>query len=278
MDSRKKISISLKKEIISRIDDKVDGVNIRNRSHAIEALLMKALGDNKIGAAFILAGGQGTRMRPFTYEMPKPMIPVHGKPLLEHIILLLRKYDVRDIILSVGYLKEKIVEHFGDGKKLGVKIRYVEEKEKLGTAGPLNLARDLIDDTFFMFNGDILANIDLESFAFEHKSNSGIGTIALTPVEDASKFGVVDLRGGKILKFIEKPKGKKYGLINAGIYILEPEVMDYIPEGKAMMEKDVFPKLAKDGKLFGYPFESAWFDTGTHEAYERVIKEWKDID
>lgn len=272
------LKIRVNEDVLKKLDSLVDGVVIKNRSNAVEMLLSKALHVNMLKKAVILAGGKGTRMRPFTYEIPKSMIPIQGKPILQHIIELLRKYEIRDIILSIGYRGDKVREYFGNGSHFGVKITYIEEKEELGTAGSLNLMKDLLRETFLMFNGDILININLHDFINFHHEKKGLATIALTPVEDPSRFGVVELKGDRILKFIEKPTSTKSNLISAGVYILEPEVINYVPEGHAMMETDVFPKLAEEGKLYGYPSEGQWLDTGTHEAYERAIKEWKGID
>ncbi len=271
------LSVKLNTKILAKLDEMIDGKKIKNRSDAVEFLITKTMGANKVKKAVILAGGKGTRMRPFTYEIPKPLIPIHGKPLLQHIIELLRKYEIREIILSVGYMGDNIKEHFGNGHNLGVTITYIEEEEKLGTAGSLNLMKDLLDETFIMFNGDILINIDLHDIILFHKRSGGLATIALKPVKDPSRFGVARLKGDQILEFLEKPKSTKSRLINAGVYVLEPEAIDYVPEGVAMMETDVFPKLAEKGELYGYPFDGQWFDTGTHRAYEKAIKEWRDI-
>lgn len=276
---REQLTVTLREDFLRDIDAMVDGIKIRNRSHALETILAKALSADKVRKAFILAGGKGTRMRPFTYEMPKPLIPLQGKPLLQHIIELLRKYEVREVVLSIGYLGDKVRDYFGNGSKLGMDITYIEEKEELGTAGALNLAKDQLTETFLMFNGDVLSNIDLTDLVRFHREKKGLSTIALTPVEDPSRFGVARLKGDRILEFIEKPEKTKgvSKLINAGVYVLEPEVIKYVPKGRAMMETDVFPKLAKTGKLYGYPFDGQWFDTGTYEAYENAIKHWKGI-
>jgi len=130
---KERVTITLESTLISELDDTVDGTRIRNRSHAIEFLLRKSLNHRSPKKALILAGGKGTRLRPITYEIPKPMVPIQGRPLIEHTINLLRKYDVRDITISIGYLGEKVKEYFGDGSKFGVKIRYVIENEPLGT-------------------------------------------------------------------------------------------------------------------------------------------------
>ncbi len=276
--SRERLTITLRNDLLRELDSMVDGIEVRNRSHAIEVLLSKALDVRRVRKAVILAGGKGTRMRPFTYEMPKPMIPVKGKPLVQHTLELCRKYDIREIIMSIGYLGDKIREHFGDGSHLGLEIKYVEERKEMGTAGPLNLARDYLDSPFLMFNGDVLCRIDLSDFISFHSEKKGLATLALTQVEDTSAFGVARLKGDRIIGFVEKPKtGEDSKLINAGVYLLEPEVIDYIPKGKAMMETDVFPQLSKEGKLYGYPFDGQWFDTGTPEAYERAIKNWKGV-
>jgi NDP-sugar pyrophosphorylase family protein len=277
---REQLTITLRDDIVGKIDELVDGITLRNRSHAIEVLLAKALSAGAVKKAVILAGGEGTRMRPFTYEMPKPMIPVQGKPLVQHIIELLRKHEVRDITLSIGYMGDKIREHFGNGSKYGVSITYVEEKTKMGTAGALSLIHPKPSEPFIMLNGDVLAAIDIADFIRFHQEKNALATIALTPVDDPSPFGVAKLKGDRILEFIEKPKKgtEPSKLINAGVYLLEPQVLDYIPKGRAMMETDVFPKLVREGKLYGYSFTGQWFDTGTHEAYERVIKNWKGIE
>lgn len=276
---RRRLTITIRDDVLRHIDGMIDGIKVRNRSHAIEILISKATGVGRVRKAFILAGGKGTRMRPFTYEMPKSLIPIKGKPLLQHILELLRKYEIRDIILSVGYMGDKIREYFGNGSRFGVGLTYVEEDKEMGTAGPLNLAKELLNEPFLMLNGDVLMDIDLNDFMRFHYENKGLATIALTPVKDPSRFGVAKLRGHRILEFIEKPeKGKEASkLINAGAYVLEPRVIKYVPKGKAMIETDVFPKLAKKGKLFGYPFDGLWLDTGTYEAYEKAIKLWKGI-
>ncbi len=272
-----KVSITLNGNILEKVDQMVDGRKIKSRSDALEKMICHAVNRENVKTAFILAGGKGTRMRPFTYELPKPLIPVQGKPLLQHILNLLRKYEIRDVIISTGYMCDKIKEYFGNGSKFGFDITYVEEKEELGTAGALNLSKGMLKKTFLMFNGDVLTNIDLHDLIDTHSRNDGLATIALTPVDDPSRFGVADLKGDRIMKFIEKPKKPVSNLINAGVYILEPEVLEYVPKGKAMMETDVFPKLADKGLLYAYPFEGQWFDTGTHESYESAIKNWKQI-
>jgi NDP-sugar pyrophosphorylase family protein len=276
---KERITITLDSELIKQIDNRIDGNIIKNRSQQIELFLTKALGTYRPEKALILVGGKGTRLRPITLKIPKCMMDVHGKTVTEHMFDLLKKYGVRDVILSTGYLKEKVRENYGDGSKFGVNINYVEEDEPLGTAGPLKLAKNFLKDSFIATNGDELKSINIPRMFRLHKRKDALATIALTTVDDPSHYGVAKLSGSRILEFVEKPKKEEApsNLINAGFYILEPEVLDMIPDGFAMLEKDVFPKLAKQGKLRGFPFEGQWFDIGNLERYEIAKKKWKGI-
>lgn len=278
---KERITITVEQDILTDIDKLVGKEHIKNRSHAIEVMLKKALGKRCPKKALILCGGKGTRLRPITTEIPKPLIPVHGKALIEHLIDLFKKYDIREILISIGYKKEKIKEYFGNGDRLGVNITYIEESEDapLGTAGPLKKARPFLTETFIVTNGDELKDINLEEMYDIHKENKAMATIALTTVPDPSNYGVAELSGSRILRFIEKPPKEEApsNLINSGLYILEPEAIDLIPDGYAMLEKDVFPIVAYNGKLFGYPFNGQWFDTGNIERYDRALREWKGV-
>lgn len=276
---KERATFTIEKSILKEIDKKIDGSSVKNRSHAVELLLLKSLGANAPKTAVILAGGQGTRLRPITYEIPKALIPVQGKTITEHLFDLLKRHGVHDVILSVGYLKEKIKDRFKDGKEFGLSISYVEENEPLGTAGPVKLLKNRLKEPFIVSNGDELKDINIEEMYKFHKENNALVTIALTTVDDPSKYGVAKLSGSKILEFVEKPRREDApsNLINSGFYIIDPSVIDMIPKGFAMFEKDVFPKLAKQGRLFGYPFSGQWFDTGNMERYEKALKEWKGL-
>jgi NDP-sugar pyrophosphorylase family protein len=235
--------------------------------------------------AVILAGGLGTRLQPLTYEIPKALIPIHGRTLTEHLFDLFKRHGVQDMIMAVGHMRDKIMSHYGDGKQFNINLSYAEEKEPLGTAGPLLLVKDQLTKPFFCSNGDELKDLDLDAMQKAHAENKkkgALATLALLEVEDPTQYGVARLDNhdaSKILAFVEKPTleeapSKK---INSGFYILEPEALDLIPEGFAMLEKVVFPQLAEQGKLFGFPFQGQWFDTGTMERYDTAIKNWKDI-
>ncbi|MBI2658687.1 NTP transferase domain-containing protein [Candidatus Woesearchaeota archaeon] len=274
---KERVTITLDKNLISQIDKRIDGINIKNRSQEIEAILDEALGTNIPGKAVLLVGGRGTRLKPLTDKIPKAMLEVQNKTITEHLFDLLKKYGIRDVVLCVGYLKDKIKEHFGDGSKIGISINYVEENEPLGTAGPLKLAKKYLKDSFIASNGDELKNINIPRMFRLHKRKNALATIALTTVEDPSHYGVARLDGSRILEFVEKPSNPPSNLINAGFYILEPEVIDMIPNGFSMLEKDVFPKLAKMGRLRGFPFAGQWFDIGNIERYKIAEKKWEGI-
>ncbi len=274
---KERVTLTIETNIIEQIDKTVDGYQIKNRSHAVELLLLRSLGNSKIKKAVILAGGKGTRFKPITDEIPKPMIPLQGKPIIQHTIDLLKKYGVNEIFLSIGYKADKFREYFGDGSKFGVKIHYLEEKEPLGTAGPLRLAKPYLNETFIVCNADELKDIDLIDMYLFHKDNNAKVTIALTTVADPTAYGVAKMQGTKIMEFIEKPKDPPSNLINAGLYIMEPDIIDMIPEGFCMMEKEIFPKIATSQKLFGYHFTGQWFDTGNLERYALALKEWKGL-
>jgi mannose-1-phosphate guanylyltransferase len=233
--------------------------------------------------AVILSGGKGTRLKPLTDTIPKPMLPIGGKPHLEHIVELLKKNGVDHIIFSTGYLHEQITEHFGDGSKYGVKIDYKVDGDKpLGTAGAIKNCEEFFEpyEPFIVFNGDILTNIDLEWMYFLHILDSSVGriTIALTPVENPSQFGVAVTECGKIKEFVEKPTTLEYGnLINAGIYIMDKTVLEDIPKDEyTMVETDVFPQYAEKGKLYFYNNKGMyWIDIGTHERYNQANEDIK---
>ncbi|MBN2422665.1 NTP transferase domain-containing protein [Candidatus Woesearchaeota archaeon] len=274
---KERITITLDKDIISAVDRKIDGRKIKNRSHAIELLLARVLGENYPKKVIFLLGGKGTRFRPITYELPKALLPMQGRTVPEHLMDLFKRFNIKDLIFSVGYKSEKIKSYFGDGSNFGVKITYVEEKKPLGSAGALKLASPHLNGTFIVTNGDELKDIDIEDMFYFHKENNAMITVALTTVDNPSVYGVAKLQGNKILEFVEKPDpdNAPSKLIHAGLSIWEPEALKLIPAGFSMYEKDVFPKVASQGKLYGYNFSGQWFDTGTPERYEIALKKWK---
>ena len=219
---KERVTLTIEKEILLKVDQSVNGADVKNRSHAVELLLTKAFGNTQPSKAIILAGGKGTRMKPMTDFLPKPMMRINDKPILEHNIELLKRHGIKEIVISIGHKGENIKEYFGDGKQLGVNISYIEETTPLGTAGPLNSLKGKINDTFILMNGDELKDIDLEDMFMFHRKNKSTATLALTTVEDPSSYGVAVMNGNKIMTFIEKPSRQHAPskLINAGLYIL----------------------------------------------------------
>ncbi len=275
---KERLTITLNSGTLEEIDKLIDGNKIKNRSHAIEVTLGRIL-NNRPRKALLLLGGKGTRFRPITYEMPKALLPVQGRTVPEHMIDLLKKYGITDLVFSIGYLGDKIRDYFSDGSRFGVNITYVKENEPMGSAGAIKLASGLLKDPFVVTNGDELKNINLDEMFEFHRKNKALITVALTTVENPSFYGVAKLEGNRVLEFIEKPPKEKApsNLVNSGLSIWEPEVLKYIPKGFSMYEKDLFPILARQGKLYGYVFSGQWFDTGTPERYEIAIKNWRGI-
>jgi len=225
--------------------------------------------------AVILAGGIGTRMRPLTYVIPKAMLPIGGKPLLEHTIRYLKEHGITEVIVCVAYLKTHIMDYFKDGKDLEVEIRYAEADMPLGTAGQLKTAEKHISERFLAMNGDIITSLNLRRLIKFHEKMGGIGTIALKKFEVPVPYGYVEVdTASSIQKFVEKPTFSF--LANAGIYVFEPQVFQYIPPSQVVsIEKEMFPTLLNNGeKLNGYYEEAYWADVGTITDFERVDKEF----
>lgn len=221
---------------------------------------------------FILAGGKGTRLRPATYKIPKPLLKVGNKPMINHTMHFLKKNGITDIFLSIGYLKDLMKAYIGSGSKFGVKIKYIEESKEMGTGGALALARDKLKTSFVIINSDELTNMDLNELYKVHKKNKALVTLGLSEVEDPSKFGVVKMDKDKIIQFIEKPeKGKEpSNLVNMGICIAEPEVISMIPKGFVSLERQIFPKIVKMGKMYGYKIKGYWQTIGTHSDLKKA--------
>jgi mannose-1-phosphate guanylyltransferase / phosphomannomutase len=228
--------------------------------------------------AVILAGGEGTRLRPLTSNQPKPMMPLVNKPMLEHIVALLALHGFDDIVVTVAFLANQIRDYFGDGSDFGVTMRYATEDSPLGTAGSVRNASAELDDTFLVISGDVLTDIDLTSFVKAHRDASATASIALKHVENPLEFGIVITQpDGTIERFLEKPTwGQVFSdTINTGIYVLEPEVFDFIPEGEVVdFSSDVFPALLERGlTMHGHVADGYWEDVGELGAYIRSHKD-----
>lgn len=221
--------------------------------------------------AFVLCGGKGTRLRPYTYSLPKPMLPLGNRPILEFVIDNLRHNGITDLILTVGYLKERIYSHFGDGSKFGVKITYSEETEELNTAGSLLPKKSLATgETFAVVMGDHLTNVSISKLLSSHKKSGCIATIGLKRMGFPLEYGVAHLEGKRISRFEEKPILEN--LVNTGVYAFEPAIFDYI-RPKDDFALHVFPSLLSSKKQINpYIFEDYWMDIGRMEDYEHINK------
>lgn len=228
--------------------------------------------------AVIMAGGEGTRLRPLTSNAPKPMLPLVNRPMMEHIVELLKRHGIDDIVVTVAFMANAIRNYFGDGSEFGVRMVYASEETPLGTAGSVRNAKDELDDTFLVISGDVLTDVDLGRVIEIHREQDALATIGLVRVENPLEYGIVITReDGTIERFLEKPTwGQVFSdTINSGIYVLEPKVFDYIASGEPVdFSGDVFPALLHDdGRLVGAVCEGYWEDVGTLPAYVRAHKD-----
>jgi NDP-sugar pyrophosphorylase family protein len=223
----------------------------------------------------ILAAGLGTRLRPLTEEISKPMVPIVNKPVMEHIVELLARHGIRNLYVNVHYFPEAIRRHFGDGSRWKVRITYSYEKELLGTAGGVKkLEREFAGETFLVISGDALTDLDIGALVDYHRSKRTLATLVLTPVDDPSKYGVVLAdEEGRITGFQEKPDRSeaKSHLANSGIYVFEPGILELIPPGTFYdFGSQLFPRLLQEGRTFhGYFHHDYWNDVGSIEEYRR---------
>jgi len=223
--------------------------------------------------SIILVGGEGTRLRPLTYETPKQLLPLLGTPMLEEVVAHMASHGVTDVVLSMGYLPDRFVETYPDNTISGVSITYVVEPAPLDTAGAIRYAAVTagITDTFIVVNGDILTDLDLTALVAFHRANEAVATIGLTKVDDPSRYGVVVTNDrGQVQAFVEKPPRElaPTNEINAGVYVFEASVLDVIaPEGRVSIERETFPALAAAGVLFARADDAYWLDTGTPHTF-----------
>ena len=215
-------------------------------------------------------GGQGTRLRPLTSNVPKPVVRLVDRPFIAFMLEWLRGHGIDDVIVSCGFLAEGVRAVLGDGSSLGIRLRFVEEPDPRGTAGALKLAEPMLDERFLMLNGDVLTDIDLTALLAQHEATGATGTLALVPVEDPSAYGLVVLEEDRSVKaFVEKPSSDRIesNLISAGAYVLERSVLELIePDRNVSIEREVWPRLVGNG-LYGYVAEGYWLDIGTPGRY-----------
>ena len=228
--------------------------------------------------AVILVGGQATRLRPLTTNTPKAMVPVLNRPFLEYVIRNLSRHGVEEIVLAQHHLAGSIEENLGDGSNFGVRITYVVEDSPRGTAGAFKNVERYITGTFLGMNGDIFNDLDITSMVRFHQERNATATIALTPVEDPTAYGLIETDpAGRVQRFLEKPKPSEIttNMINAGTYVLEPEVLEQIPpEVQVSIERETFPLLVSSGRpVYAFPSSGYWMDMGTPEKYLQLHRD-----
>jgi mannose-1-phosphate guanylyltransferase len=220
--------------------------------------------------AVILVGGEGTRLRPLTSTVPKPVVPLVDRPFIAYMHEWLGRHGVDDVVMSCGFLATAVRNVLGDGSQYGLRLRFIEEPEPRGTAGALKYAEDLLEERFLMLNGDVLTDIDITAQIAQHDATRATGTLALVPVDDPTAYGLVRLDEDHAVKeFVEKPSADQIdtNLISAGAYVLERRVLDLIPAGQNVsIEREIWPQLVGNG-LYGYAADAYWLDIGTPERY-----------
>jgi NDP-sugar pyrophosphorylase family protein len=225
--------------------------------------------------AVILAGGFGTRLRPISYLYPKPMVPIRGKPFLEYLLDSLKVQGVSEFILCLHYMADRFIEYFGDGSKFGYgKIIYSIEEKPMGTAGAIKKVESYLDSTFLVLNGDTYLDVDIRRMLSFHQNNENLGTIALVRMKNVSRYGLVDVSPNwRVIGFFEKVQSSE-GYINAGVYIFEKRILDYIlADRRVSLEKEVLPSILGRERIFGFPVDGYFIDIGVPEDYYRLQKD-----
>jgi NDP-sugar pyrophosphorylase family protein len=264
---KERITVTIERSLLRLVDASVDGMQVKNRSHAIELMIERGMRYQLPAKAVILAGGD-----------PKELLkPINGRAAIQHNVDLLARFGVQEIIVLTPAKDRRVREFLGDGASQDIKLRYIEEETPKGTAGSLDAIRSEMTEAFFLLNGDEVKDVNLRDLYAHHKQQHGLVTIALTSVEDPQYYGVAMMNGTRIIGFVEKPSAKQApsSFINAGLYVVEPAALAYIPRGFAQLETDVFPKLARDEKLIGFPFSGLYIDVaeGIPEKLTSLIKD-----
>ncbi len=227
--------------------------------------------------AVVLAGGEGTRLRPLTNDLPKPVLPVANRPFFEYMLDHLRAAGVTRVIMALGYRAEPLIESFGDGSAYGLMIDYAVEDKPLGTSGAVRALLPELKETFLVLNGDCVTEIDIAAMVEQHVERREYATLAVHTVDDPSRYGVVVIDGiGYVNRFIEKPPGPRFPAhtVNSGVYALEPEMFNFIGDGFSMFEKDLFPVALMAGVEIGtFPWDGYFMDMGTPESFLQLNRD-----
>lgn len=264
-----KLALSKKLHQIPIVDERGKILGIQE----IEELIKPKDKTNKV---ILMVGGLGTRLRPLTENTPKPMLKVGNKPILQTIVEKFAEYGYTDIVMCVNYKSHMIQDYFGDGKEFGVNIEYVLENQRMGTAGALSLLKEKPTEPFFVMNGDLLTNVNFEHLHNYHLSNNSLGTMCVREYDFQVPYGVVNILNSKITSIEEKPTHKFF--VSAGIYMLSPEVLEYIPKNKFYDMPTLFEKIISDNKnAISFPLREYWLDIGRIEEYKKANEEYDEV-
>ncbi|MCX8189848.1 MAG: sugar phosphate nucleotidyltransferase [Candidatus Diapherotrites archaeon] len=264
---RTRTTISISEDILSKVDSLVDGLSIRSRSQAVEYVLTKALSD-KLSTALVLAGGKPSDIS--IDGKIKFMVQIGKKALLEHVLDHLHGFGINRFIVYLDYKKEEIVNYFSALSK-PYNITFINAERASGTVRPLLMAKDYIRESFLLAYGDTICRVDLGSMYAFHKDHSSIMTIALTSVDEPKKYGVAVMEGPKIRNFVEKPKSKVESyLVNSGYFIIEPTIFSYIQPTDKSIERDILPRLSRQGIVYGYPFQGLYLNINKRLDIEKA--------
>lgn len=262
-----RITITLRKDLLPLVDNFVDGEKIRNRSHAIEYILGKHLGLG-IQGAVILAGADEN-------GVVHALTQVRHRPVIEYTFDLLKSNGIREVIMVIGKKAAPLKEYLGDGSQWRMRITYIDDVESTGTGHALSLVKSYITQTFLLMYSDMLADINLNDFVEHHQQAGTVGTVALTYKKSPEQYGVARMEGNKIVDYEEKPgEDSKHGLVNAGMYLFEPEIFQYLKPSDPSLEQDVLPQVATAQQLTGYPFQGEWFDISLEAGRTTAEKRW----
>lgn len=264
-----RITITLKQDLLPLLDNFIDGERIRNRSHAIEYILGQHLGIG-LQQAVIFAGtdNDGTI---------HALTQVKNRSIIAYQFDMLKEFGIRNVLLVIDENGGPLKKYLGDGEQWKMHITYVHDTERKGTAHALKLTQPLIEHTFVLLYSDVLADVNLSDMVEYHTNTGSAATIALTYKRDAGNYGVARMEGNSIVEFDEKPgESGRHGLVNAGMYVFEPTIFDFIGKGTHSLEKDILPKMAKNNVLTGYPFQSRWFDISTQKGVKNAEDDWID--
>lgn len=268
---RERITITLRSDVINKIDTIIDGEKVRNRSNAIETIVIKHFKHHILNKAVILAGGQGMKLG--NKVIAKVLVPLGKTTLLEKNLETLKRFGVSEVIISAREWMDEIKNVIGNGEHLGIRISYYEEG-KGGTAGMFVHVKKLFKETFLMMNGDILLDkIDIEDMYNYHKRQSGLATLSVAVANDAIGLGAVTMKGPKITSFQEKPSAKENfsPLVSGGVYFLEPGIFALAKKESISMEYDIFPTLSQQGELYGYQLDQDWVHLHDEKTYRRYL-------